>query len=42
VDEIVPREKEFRWSLKGFNFKKYWLENHLPGTHKWIYPNFRK
>jgi long-chain acyl-CoA synthetase len=33
-----PLEPEFRWGPNVFDWRKYWLDIHMPGLRRWAFP----
>jgi thioester reductase-like protein len=40
IDSHPPVEPEFRFSPEEINWRKYWIEVHMPGLRRWVFPQF--
>jgi thioester reductase-like protein len=38
LDGHPALEPEFRWNPAGFDWRKYWLDVHMPGLRRWAFP----
>jgi len=38
LDSHPAVEPEFRWNPTGFDWRKYWLDVHMPGLRRWAFP----
>jgi long-chain acyl-CoA synthetase len=38
LDMHPALEAEFRWNPAGFDWRKYWLDVHMPGLRRWAFP----
>jgi long-chain acyl-CoA synthetase len=35
-----PEEPEFRFTPEQIDWRKYWIEVHMPGLRRWVFPKF--
>jgi len=42
IDCHPPVEPQFRFSPEEINWRKYWIEVHMPGLRRWVFPQFEK
>jgi long-chain acyl-CoA synthetase len=40
LDRHSPLEPEFRFAPEIIDWRKYWIEIHMPGLRRWIFPRF--
>ena len=38
LDAHPPQEREFEWGPALFDWRKYWLDVHMPGLRRWAFP----
>jgi len=38
LDTHPPREPEFSWGPALFDWRKYWIDIHVPGLRRWAFP----
>jgi long-chain acyl-CoA synthetase len=38
--ELEPLEPEFRFTPEIIDWRKYWIEIHIPGLRRWVFPQF--
>lgn len=38
LDSHPPREPEFDWDPRQLDWRKYWLDIHMPGLRRWAFP----
>lgn len=36
----VPAEPEFRFAPEQIDWRRYWIEVHMPGLRRWVFPKF--
>lgn len=42
IDSHQPVEPEFRFYPEEIDWRKYWIEVHMPGLRRWVFPQFEK
>ncbi|MBN1654146.1 MAG: SDR family oxidoreductase [Deltaproteobacteria bacterium] len=40
IDSHPPLEPEFRFAPELIDWRKYWIEVHMPGLRRWVFPQF--
>jgi thioester reductase-like protein len=40
IDSHPPTEPQFRFAPEEINWRKYWIEVHMPGLRRWVFPQF--
>lgn len=38
LDQHPPREPEFQWGPDIFDWRRYWIDIHVPGLRRWAFP----